>query len=301
MCKNNPVYDINRAEILCEDFMPGAMLRGMSYVDWLRRRKSVLSNAIARRVYFNAFGYEPEDAADRRTHILSLSDCYWLKYENEDIAFEDISPYYMGFWDGTGIYDDSAIPTIYTSGAVSKYWIDSSKLYKKGCVVELEAYKLATALDIPCNKIEESKDATGITGIIVYNFTNADVMLEPAICSGKFKGTFYPTIDEVISIFGDAGAEMLAFDAVTGNTDRHLENLGFLRDANTGGYIGMAPLYDFDHVLEAGGDSTDDYLIAQLPAHPAIERICKQVLNISKHPDFRARAQSILNYKSRRK
>ena len=164
--------------------------------------------------------------------------------------------------------------------------------------MELEAYKLATALGIPCNKIEEAHDQSGI---IVHNFTNSDVMLEPAICSGKFKGTFYATIDEVVGILGDAGAAMLAFDAVTGNTDRHLEYLGFLRDANTGEYLGMAPLYDFDHVLEAGGYSADDYLITQLPDHPAIKRICMQVLDVSEHPEFHARAQAILNYRKWKK
>ena len=224
------------------------------------------------------------------THILSLSDCYWRKYENEDVAFEQISPYFTEFWDGTCAYQGGAIPTIYTSGVISKYWIDSNRLFKKGCAVELEAYNLAVALDIPCNKIEESHDNDGI---IVHNITSPDVMLEPAICSGRFKGTFFPTVDEVSGCFGEAGLIMLAFDAVVGNTDRHLENFGFLRDANTGEYLGMAPLFDFDHTLSANG--VDDYLITQLPKHDIIERVCRQVLALSRQPVFCARAQAVLN------
>ena len=289
MCKDIPVYDIIKGKILSEKLMPGSMLKGMSFKDWASHRKSVISNVFARKAYFSAFGYEPEDAAELKTHMLSLSDCYWRKFDNEDVSFEQISPYHTGFWDGKGDYKGGAIPTIYTSGAVSKYWLDSDRLYKSGCSVELEAYALASRLGIPCNKVENSEDESGI---IVYNITDSNAMLEPAIFSGRFEGTFFPTIDEVVCNFGEAGLTMLAFDAVTGNTDRHLENLGFLRDANTGEYLGMAPLYDFDQVLSA--DGTDDYLITQLPEHQVIERICEKTLSVSEHPVFRARAQAIL-------
>jgi len=173
---------------------------------------------------------------------------------------------------------------------VSKYWIDSCRLYKKGCAVELEAYNLAIALNIPCNKIEKAPDESGI---VVYNFTNSNAMLEPAICSGKFKGTFFPTIDEIVAGLGEAGLKMLAFDAVTGNTDRHLENFGFLRNADNGEYLSMAPLYDFDHVLEAQG--ADDFLITQLPKHPIIEQVCRKVIAVTEQPVFRLRARAILN------
>ena len=44
---------------------------------------------------------------------------------------------------------------------------------------------------------------------------------------------------------------MLIIDAITGNGDRHAGNFGYLRDADSGEYLGMAPLYDFDHALDA--------------------------------------------------
>jgi len=290
MCKDLPVFDIIKREILNEALMPGAMLEGMSFESWAQHRKSVLSNVQARKVYFAAFGYEAEDVADSRTHMLSLSDCYWQMDENENVTFKSISPYYTEFWDGEGNYNGGAIPTIYTPGVRSKYWIDKDRLCKLDCLEELVAYELAVALDIPCNRIEPAGD---ITGIIVQNITSADLMLEPAICSGRFKGTFFPTVDEIVESFGDAGLTMLAFDAITGNTDRHLENLGFLRDSNTGEYLGMAPLFDFDNVLTA--DGTDDPLLAQLPKAPVIENLCERTLSVSQHPVFCARARVILD------
>ena len=290
MCKNKPVFDVRNNAVIDAALAPGAMLNGMSFRDWARHRRSVLSNTIARKTYFQAFGYGTEDEADRRTHMFSLSDCYWLKYDGEEVLFEDVSPYHARFWDGSGSYEHGAIPTIYTPGAVGKCWLDSKRLYKKGCFVEMEAYMLAVALGIPCNKVEASADGDGI---VAYNITTSDAMLEPAICSGRFAGDFFPTIAEIIDSFGDDGIKMLAFDAVIGNTDRHLENFGFLRDANTGEYLGMAPLFDFDQALSA--DGTDDFLITQLPRHNLIERICNRVLRESGQPLFRARAIAILD------
>lgn len=41
-------------------------------------------------------------------------------------------------------------------------------------------------------------------------------------------------------------AEMAYIDYVTGNTDRHLGNYGFLIDADTNKLLGFAPLFDFN-------------------------------------------------------
>ena len=43
---------------------------------------------------------------------------------------------------------------------------------------------------------------------------------------------------------------MIIIDAVIGNGDRHAGNFGWLRNTDTGEYVSMAPLYDFDHALD---------------------------------------------------
>lgn len=139
MCKNTPAYDIASGEVLCAELLPGAMLQGMGFTEWAKHRKSVLSNVIARKVYFSAFGQGAEDSAEMQTRILSLSDCYWSKQNGDSITFEQVSPYYADFWKGQGKYTGGAIPTLYTAGAVSKYWLDNQRLYKQGCLIELEA------------------------------------------------------------------------------------------------------------------------------------------------------------------
>ena len=42
---------------------------------------------------------------------------------------------------------------------------------------------------------------------------------------------------------------MLVIDAIVGNGDRHAGNFAWLRDTDTGQYVCMSPLYDFDHEL----------------------------------------------------
>lgn len=43
--------------------------------------------------------------------------------------------------------------------------------------------------------------------------------------------------------------DMLVFDAIVLNPDRHANNFGFLRDNATGSYLGMAPLFDHNLAL----------------------------------------------------
>ena len=289
MCKNIPVYDIEKKEILNDALIPGSMLRGMSFETWMSHRRSLLSNVMARKLFFNAFGYSADENADSQTHIFSLSDCYWRKSDGESISFEQASPYYEPFWNGEGKYTGGPVPSIYTGGAVSKYWIDKNTLLKHGCLVELEIYALLKNMGVECNKITLSDDGCGI---LVKNITDADSMLETAICSGRFKSNYFPTIDEIIEAFGDPGIRMLVIDAIIGNTDRHLENFGFMRNANTGEYLGMAPLYDFDHALESTG--SDDYLIQNVPKSQIAVEICNGVINMPTNPIFQARAREIL-------
>ena len=44
---------------------------------------------------------------------------------------------------------------------------------------------------------------------------------------------------------------MLIIDAIIGNGDRHAGNFGWIRNTDTGEYVCMAPLYDFDHALDS--------------------------------------------------
>ena len=89
---------------------------------------------------------------------------------------------------------------------------------------------------------------------------------------------------------------MLIIDAVIGNGDRHAGNFGWLRNTDTGEYVSMAPLYDFDHALDSTLES--DRLLTDavrfcMPYKDEIRRMAG-VAAEAENEVFRKRAQSIL-------
>lgn len=89
---------------------------------------------------------------------------------------------------------------------------------------------------------------------------------------------------------------MLIIDAIIGNGDRHAGNFGWLRNADTGEYVSMAPLYDFDHALDSTLES--DRLLMDavkfcMPYKDEIRRIAS-VAAETVNEVFRKRAKSIL-------
>ena len=90
---------------------------------------------------------------------------------------------------------------------------------------------------------------------------------------------------------------MLIIDAIIGNGDRHAGNFGWMRDADTGAYMGMAPLYDFDHALDSTLES--DRLLTDavkycMPYRDEVIRIA-QIARESDNLVFSKRAGSVLD------
>ncbi|MCL2222732.1 MAG: HipA domain-containing protein [Oscillospiraceae bacterium] len=299
MCKDSPVYDINDNMVLNENIIPGAMLKGMSYEKWKESRGFLLSNYTARQILFRVTLNRNRDEVLKSTHMLSLSDCYWTKEVNENIKFDDITPYKKKFWtDASEPYEGGALPTLYLNGAIDKYWLNSDWLFKNGCEQEVEAYELAKMLDVPCNEIKLHTDCdingNEVKGIAIKNFTDIDKMLEPVNFSGKIDvNAVYADEKEVIDMFGyGLGNTMMCFDIIIGNTDRHTQNYGFIRNANTGEYSGMAPLYDFNCIL--GDEKAGRFLLDNVPKNDLMETMCLKTLEKSNHSVFRERAALIL-------
>lgn len=263
----------------------------------MKFRYSSLSNSLARKLRGIIFGQGNRLRINIETGAFSLSDYYWLKYRSSTKQFEQISPYFADFWKGTEDYKGEAIPSLYVNGALDKYWNNKEDLIKVGEGIENEvlAMQLCDTCSVSCNRITIVPE-----GICIKNFTNSNLMLEQADASGKFDSENFTDLD-VVEVFGEKGIEMLMVDAITANTDRHAGNFGFLRDANTGNYLGMVPLYDFNQVL--GSSNPNDVLvkgvlqvIEQFPVYRrrAI-RIAETAMAANLHPVFSERAKIILD------
>lgn len=75
-------------------------------------------------------------------------------------------------------------------------------------------------------------------------FTSKEVGYTP-VCNYSNPKTFM----QIVSLFENLGLrvqleDLLVFDALVYNTDRHLNNYGFLRDNDTYELVGMAPIFD---------------------------------------------------------
>ena len=285
--KNTPVYDIDNNNLLDKQRAPGILQKHPSnetFSNWLHSRYSSNTNAFAHTTL-------SREDLDRETHIFNLSDCYWISDDNT-ILFETASPYLNN-------HKDYTIPTLYTNGYLTKRWISSTQLLKCGTNVEIEieCSRLLRLCNIPSPKvIHYSEDA-----IIIENFTSKDVMFEAADVSGKLNPDDFNEAD-ILKLFHLKGFHMILTDAIFGNGDRHAGNFGYLRDANTGEYLSMAPLYDFDHALDAKG-TTDNLLLDAIDISKSNKQYQQEAIRIStiianetSNEVFRKRASYILNY-----
>ena len=250
MCKNTPVYDIEKEKTLNYNLLPGLMQQkgadNHTFTKWMKYRYSSGTNTIARKLKGITFGQGARMRINRETRALSFSDCYWIKAEDDPIYFEEISPYYKPFWDGNEEFTGQAAPTLYVGGALSKEWKQDGKLYKYGDIsVELQCIKLCRECGISVERADETDG-----GIAISNITSPKVMLEQADQSGRIDPDDFDE-QTIINLFGKAGAQMLIIDAIIGNGDRHAGNFGWIRNTDTGEYVCMAPLYDFDHALDS--------------------------------------------------
>jgi hypothetical protein len=249
MCKDTPVYDINQNIVLNNSLIPGCILRKTKNFDeWMQTRYSSGSNPSARRTMLRAFGsdnHTPEIL--QVTRALSLSDCYWLKTSNENVRFQDVTPYLNAEWNGNGAFKGGSISTLFVNGAANKKWLDSKTLLKIGSFKETDGYALCEELKIP--HISETRLSND--GILVTNFTSPDKFLESVEQSGYVQKNENPR-EKAIDLFGESAVTLFTVDYLVECDDRHWGNYGFIRNANTGAYEGMSPYYDFDWIWTEG-------------------------------------------------
>lgn len=205
---------------------------------------------------------------------LSLNDCYWVKDENSQDTFDDVNLYENRFtrilgqiaFTGYGSSDVTGLtssPEFTTNGMLPKCWRRVNGkiiLYKGGTMgasntgnepySEFYAYQIAGILGINAIPYNLSKWKNTLCSTCEL-FTCKNISFVPVgriVRSGGLQAVreYYEKLGPT---FEKAFNEMIFFDALIFNTDRHFGNFGFLVDNVSNKIIAPAPLFDHGNSL----------------------------------------------------
>lgn len=221
-----------------------------------------------------------------KSYALSLSDQYWVKPCNSNLNYKDVNFFendfgYSDFLDITfsGSYIKRKIslmtPNNTTDGRLKKTWIieNNKRILVKG------GYK--DNPNAPLNELLASMicDALGIKHVNyeldVINeklvskcedFIDKDTELITAhsILKDDLTGNYKDIYEKYIKILESNGIsdardnleDMIILDYLIMNVDRHLNNLGIIRNVNTLKWISVAPIFDSGEAMNI--DMLDD-------------------------------------------
>ena len=287
---------------------------------WLRHR-TIPKN----RAYMNAFlakcGLNANRPVDilRVCHGLSLNDSYWITEPGFTQSFDECNLYENRFsqllaWTAFTGYGSSirsaftSSPEFTTNGMLPKCWRRMEGeiyLYKgatsgfsnTGCepYSELYASQIAEVMGLKHvpYRIRQWK---GNTCSVCKLFTSRDISFVPAgrvIRTGGMKAVreWYAGLGPA---FVQALDEMIVFDAIICNTDRHYGNFGVLVDSHSREVTAPAPLFDHGNALfnYAGEENwaSEEKLQAYI-----------NTLAPMAYPDFLEEARKVMSHELRNK
>lgn len=202
---------------------------------------------------------------------LSLSDCYWICPKSVELDFDNINFFEHEFSKdmgeilfGNNLEDFSLVSPDNTSdGWLKKKWIikNGERYLVKGAsgVYKQEPFNEKIA-SIICKKMDISYVDYEIEFIdrmpysICKNFLSKDVELISAwsVYSQFKKPNQVSPYEHLVSCYEKIGVknprysleQMIILDFLIGNTDRHMNNFGVVRNSNTLEILGVAPIFD---------------------------------------------------------
>lgn len=225
-----------------------------------------------------ALGVQNRHTLALSCHGLSLSDQYWIRPEGEDIQGEDIQWENVNYFDNPFSEDvgdilfgadrikdalDLSSPDNTSDGNLKKRW---KIIGGKRCLVKGGSNPFRQQ---PLNEVIAARimDSLGIAHIpytvywekgapysICEDFVTRDTELIPAwrIFRIKKKSNNISVYQHFVECAEALGLRdvvpfldrMIVLDYIIANEDRHLNNFGALRNADTLEWAGMAPIYD---------------------------------------------------------
>lgn len=235
-----------------------------------------------------------------RCYGLSLSDQYWIKPSGCGLSWEDINFFDNAFSDDIGdvlfghpqkgLHLDLRSPDNTSDGCLKKRWkiINGKRCLIKGGsnpfrqqpFNEVIATEIMQRLGIPHIPYTVIWDQ-GAPYSVCEDFVSKDTELVPAwrILQSKKRSNSTSVYRHFVSCCEALGIKdvvpfldrMIVLDYIIANEDRHFNNFGALRNAETLEWLGMAPIYD------SGSSLGYDKLPAQMRSEKDV--ICKPFKN----------------------
>lgn len=240
-----------------------------SFQKWLAQR-SLPDNREGLREMKETFG----TSWLQNKNYASLSDQYWIKWRDEkwkrinfftNLYSPEIGMMAFEPWEVKKGKYSTFSPDLTTNGVLKKRWIQTpdkkSHLIKAGSIAahqEPLSEVLVSVLTEKLGGIQSAGYNLYIEGTtmcsICDNFITEDTELVPmsSIYYDEERDPNESVFDHILhmcDLHEIVGAKeylewMILIDNLTGNEDRNLGNIGFIRDINTLKFIGPAPLYD---------------------------------------------------------
>lgn len=208
-----------------------------------------------------------------RCYGLSLSDQYWTKPDGSDLTWEDVNFFDNSFSDDIGDVlfgapkKDNALnfssPDNTSDGFLKKRWkiIDGKRCLIKG---GSNPFRQQPFNEVIATKIMERLDIPHVPYTLVWNkeapysvcedFVDENTELIPAwrVMMTQKKNNSTSVYQHFVNCCGALGVadvvpfldRMITLDYIIANEDRHFNNFGLIRNAETLEWIGMAPIYD---------------------------------------------------------
>lgn len=226
------------------------------------------------------------------TRGMSLNDAYWVDCRDSSVKWCDCNLYthplneviahlaFSGKADISSLHGHLSSPEFTTGGALRKCWInrgsgiflrkaeDPQFIPKDGrSQVTMEYYACQIAQELGFRYVPYSLNnyvhSDGKTEVVCEcplftsedeGYVDAGDFIRDKGIQASYQDMFLPeTHIKIAEAYGyEAYADMMVFDALILNSDRHLGNFGYLVDNNTGEYIEPAPLFDNGFALLVG-------------------------------------------------
>ena len=261
------IYDVNHMPYIAREATNNKLF---TLTEWWNDRSVPLSREGYHEA-MNELGLDNSLALVIKARGLSLTDQYWLKSEEEDIRYDDVSFFSNDFSNDVGeIFIGNKIkgkisffsPESTSNGNLRKKWVNikgKKYLLKSGTSphryevfneviasrvmdilgIDHVSYELAFYGGIYCRSLD----------FISYNedFVSAYQIIKSV--DKRNDVSLYNHLLNIVSYLGISDYQktldqMLLVDYLLGNTDRHLNNFGLIRDAKSLAFTRAAPIFD---------------------------------------------------------